>query len=60
MGLLFRLTFGSWAEIDLYSFSQNDGNIPLSNVVLDASGNAYGTTSQGGTGNAGVVWKFTR
>jgi uncharacterized repeat protein (TIGR03803 family) len=43
-----------------------DGAYPLSNVVMDAAGNLYGTTSEGGstggncgTAGCGVVWKLS-
>jgi len=45
-------------ETMLYSFSGGaDGAYPFSAVVRDSAGNLYGTTSQGGSANAGVVFK---
>jgi uncharacterized repeat protein (TIGR03803 family) len=42
----------------LYSFTGGeDGIYPYAGVVPDASGNLYGTTSQGGTGGFGTVFK---
>jgi uncharacterized repeat protein (TIGR03803 family) len=48
---------GAWTETVLYSFCANysnniclDGAVPLSQLTLDASGNLYGTTSEGGSG----------
>ena len=44
----------------LYTFTcGTDGGYPgiLAGVILDASGNVYGTTSSGGESNAGVVYK---
>jgi len=38
---------------DLHDFGGSDGTVPTSNVVLDSSGNLYGTTSLGGA-NAGI------
>jgi uncharacterized repeat protein (TIGR03803 family) len=51
-------------ETPLYSFTGGaDGAYPGSNVVLDADGNVYGTTTRGGSapGDAGygVVFKIT-
>jgi uncharacterized repeat protein (TIGR03803 family) len=44
---------GQWEEKVLYSFCSQaectDGNQPLGTVVLDSSGNIYGTTASGGT-----------
>jgi uncharacterized repeat protein (TIGR03803 family) len=46
------------AETVLYSFSGGaDGAYPFSPVVRDGAGNLYGTTSMGGSANAGVVFK---
>jgi len=44
----------SWSEKALYSFQGgSDGAIPFGNVVLDATGSLYGTTSIGGVGHIG-------
>jgi len=37
----------------------NDGEYPYGGVALDASGNLYGTTANGGVHNYGVVWQIT-
>jgi uncharacterized repeat protein (TIGR03803 family) len=45
-------------ETVLYNFTGGaDGAYPESPVVLDSAGNIYGTTTQGGAANAGVVFK---
>ena len=45
-------------ETMLYDFTGGaDGAFPFSPVVRDSAGNLYGTTSQGGSANAGVVFK---
>lgn len=45
-------------EAVLHRFAgQPDGATPLAALVLDAAGNMYGTTSQGGTSNLGTVFK---
>ena len=44
----------------LYSFTGGvDGGQPQSRVVLDADGNLYGTTANGGAYNDGAVFKIT-
>ncbi len=49
----------TYSERQLYSFGQApDGNYPA-NMVFDALGNLYGTTTQGGTYGAGTVFKLT-
>ena len=51
-GVVFQLTpsGGSWTENVLYKFvgAPADGFAPRGGVVLDANGNVYGTTSEGG------------
>ena len=45
-------------ETVLYSFmGGDDGSGPSAGVTLDAAGNLYGTTTYGGAGNAGVVYR---
>jgi uncharacterized repeat protein (TIGR03803 family) len=51
-GTVFKLTHskGTWTETVLYSFTGgNDGGFPLQGVILDRSGNLYGTTLNGGS-----------
>lgn len=67
-GVVFELTPGSngWTYTDLFDFSGeqfSDGFAPVGGVVLDNSGNLYGTTELGGDENCGegcgVVWEIT-
>src|SRR5262249_64038 len=53
-------SFG-WSETILHSFAGGtaDGANPIAGVVLDAAGNVYGTTSQGGTAGLGTVFMLT-
>ena len=49
---------GEWNERIIYSFQTgSDGNSPISNLVSDAAGNLYGTTSEGGLGS-GTIFKL--
>jgi len=49
-GVVYELTASNdFAFTALYTFSGgNDGSLPLGTVMLDASGNLYGTASEGG------------
>ena len=50
-----------WTETILHQFQRTDGCAPMSSVLIDASGNLYGTTSMGGpTHGGGVIWEITR
>ena len=50
---------GEWDGRVIYSFQTgSDGNSPISNLVRDAGGNLYGTTSEGGLGS-GTIFKLT-
>ncbi|HEX4665975.1 MAG TPA: choice-of-anchor tandem repeat GloVer-containing protein [Chthoniobacterales bacterium] len=62
LGTVYRLARGGggqWSETVLYSFQAgNDGNSSISNLVADAAGNLYGTTSEGGLGS-GTIFQLT-
>jgi len=50
----------SGAETVLYDFTgRDDGEFPIGGVILDASGNLYGTASVGGKYDLGVVFELT-
>ena len=55
-GTVFELspTATGWTEAVLYSFQAgNDGAYPNSTLVMDPTGNLYGTTEFGGSGSSG-------
>jgi uncharacterized repeat protein (TIGR03803 family) len=65
-GTVFRLSpvdqkHSKWKFKVLYDFQGgiNDGGAPYGGVVMDANGTLYGTTSSGGVGGEGVVFKLT-
>lgn len=62
LGAIYKLTptvAGEWTETVLYSFqSGTDGNSSISNLVSDAAGNLYGTTSEGGLGS-GTIFELS-
>jgi uncharacterized repeat protein (TIGR03803 family) len=48
-------------ETVLHSFTGGaDGVFPAAGLIQDAAGNLYGTTSEGGTGNEGTVFKVDK
>ena len=58
-GTVFRIT-PAGTESVFYSFAGGtDGAHPHAGLVMDASGNLYGTTSGGGTSGLGTVFKIT-
>ena len=62
VGTIYRLSRvgGVWTETWLYSFKGGpDGDGPISSLAADASGNLYGTTSDGGSPrcNCGTIFK---
>jgi uncharacterized repeat protein (TIGR03803 family) len=52
---------GVWTEKILYSFNNDsaDGILPFGDQILDATGNLYGTTGDGGLYGGGVVFRVT-
>lgn len=66
-GSVFKLTRanGSWSYTSLHDFTGgSDGAQPSGTVILDASGNIYGTTVAGGStncaGGCGVIWTLAQ
>jgi uncharacterized repeat protein (TIGR03803 family) len=65
-GIAFELTpagGGNWAEKVLYSFCAQpkcaDGAGPFADLIVDATGNLYGTTGNGGTYGYGTVFELS-
>lgn len=51
---------GGWSVKTLHTFGSGaDGGNPYAGVILDAAGNAYGTTWVGGANNSGIVFKLS-
>ena len=59
-GTAFELQVGqSWAERKLHNFgSGTDGYTPQAGLLIDASGDLYGTTYYGGNNNTGTVFEI--
>lgn len=64
-GTVFKLTppanaAGTWTETVLYNFlGGTDGAGPQASLILDTNGALYGTTTHGGSANAGTVFRLT-
>ena len=57
-GVVFKLDTAGHETV-LYSFTGGaDGANPNGGVIRDSAGNLYGTTYNGGTSGAGVVFKL--
>ena len=51
---------GGWTEAIIHSFGRgHDGANPYSGLILDGSGNFYGTTGFGGSNTKGTVFKIS-
>src|SRR5579863_6779186 len=60
-GTVFKLSksSGGWTNSTLFSFNGNtSGGMPEGSVVMDGSGNLYGTTLGGGSASKGTVFKL--
>lgn len=49
---------GGWVENVLVNFDSTNGEHPYGNLIIDGSGNLYGTTVIGGQNGSGVVYKL--
>jgi uncharacterized repeat protein (TIGR03803 family) len=65
-GIAFELSpsqGGSWTETILYNFCSQpscvDGGLPQAGLILDDSGNLYGTTLTGGVHGVGTVFELS-
>jgi uncharacterized repeat protein (TIGR03803 family) len=60
VGVVFKTTpTGTTTVLHSFLGGNTDGANPYAGLVIDSSGNLYGTTYQGGAGNVGVVFKTT-
>ncbi len=51
---------GSWTETVLYSFGTGpDGDSPIGGVIMDSTGNLYGTTTSRGAYDRGTVFELS-
>lgn len=59
-GTVFKIS-PTLAETILHSFdgTSSDGQLPVAGLIMDSSGNLYGTTSAGGANGLGTVFKIS-
>ena len=59
-GVVFKVSTSGTNYTALYNFAGpgGDGANPRATLVIDAAGNLYGTTLNGGTGGKGIVFKL--
>ena len=50
---------GNWTESILWNFDGNDGSNPLAGLLMDPSGNLYGTAENDGTYFGGTAFELT-
>jgi len=54
------LSGSTWITTDIYDFTNgSDGAYPWGGLILDQSGNLYGSTCAGGSGNGGTVFRLS-
>jgi uncharacterized repeat protein (TIGR03803 family) len=59
VGTVFKINAtGKETVLHCFAGQPTDGGYPLASVVLDAKGNLYGTTADGGTNNVGTVFEL--
>lgn len=61
-GVVFKFAHNpddTWTYTVLHRFHGYDGALPVAGVILDSKGNIYGTTTTGGAGGYGVVFKLS-
>lgn len=64
-GSVFELTPNSngWSEVTLHSFqggNGSDGSNPVGSVLVDSSGNLYGTAMNTGEYSSGTAWEIAQ
>ncbi|MGN6367079.1 MAG: beta strand repeat-containing protein [Phycisphaerae bacterium] len=59
-GTVFEIPAGTNDVLTLASFDNSTGVLPKGNLVVDSSGNLFGTASGGGTNNRGTLWELKK
>jgi uncharacterized repeat protein (TIGR03803 family) len=59
-GTVFEVVKGSGAITALASFNGTDGKNPVAGLTIDAAGNIFGSTTQGGASNQGALFEVAQ
>ncbi len=59
-GTVFELAKGSSTITTLASFNGSNGSDPFAGLIMDSSGNLYGTTDEGGAHGDGTVFELAK
>ena len=59
-GTVFELAKGSSAITTLASFNGANGRLPVAGLIMDSSGNLYGTTVSGGANGDGTAFELAK
>ena len=59
-GTVFEVAQASGTATTLASFNGTDGETPLAGLIMDSSGNLYGTTEVGGASKDGTVFELAK
>ena len=60
-GVVYKLDpAGNYTVLHSFTGIPNDGGSPFAELIIDKTGNLYGTTNGGGTGGLGTVFKMDR
>src|SRR6516164_7580252 len=61
--VLLMFTLHAWSQsvsvLHNFGVSSGDGAVPYSNVIMDSSGNLFGTTLSGGAHGLGAVYRLS-
>ena len=57
-GAVFEMVAGSGEITTLASFNNTNGSTPVGGLLIDSSGNLYGTTANGGASGDGSVFEL--
>ncbi len=60
VGIVWKVSKGKETILHSFAGGSSDGAEPIAGVIMDAKGNMYGTTYQGGSANLGTAYKLSK